>query len=318
MKASNRLEDVFNLVNHSLQDFVKLVIKENWQEDIYLKAQNEVINNRGYKDKYISVYNYMRDYGVSFYSIEHMDTTFISELVHGCRHIVPTKKETLKAIERLVEDRNIKGHFSGNEDEDEMYLIGLLTLVDLKKFVKIVDNYEITIDEQSRLSYRQRYVKLIDDLKDLLDEERIELVQVVKGIKKDVNKILTSDDPLSTWLDIYEIYHKRYYFLKEKNNIYEQFIVASSDAGIQSAHSHACTLFVYKKDVKEFEKRIRMLFDSYNYLTVGDVKGILRNINHYIMCGNIMTDKIYEIIQKVISKGFEIEKNENGLYYLKK
>ena len=316
MKASNRLEDVFKLVNQSSQDFVKLVIKGNWQNQIYLKAEDEVKNNGKYRDKYILVYNYMRDYGVLSYTVEHMDITFISELVHGCRNIIPTKKETLKAIERLVEDRNVKGHLSGNEDEDELYLIGLLTLVNLKKFIKIVDNHEIVIDEQLRLSFRQKYVKAIDDLKDILDEERIELVQISKGIKKDVEKILESENQLATWLDIYELYDKRYNRLEDKKIFFEQFVIACSDLGVQPAHKHACGIFAYKKDIIEFEKRIHMLFNSYDYLATHNIKSILAEINDFIMFGNVVTPIIEEVIQKAKLKGFKIERNDNGFFKL--
>lgn len=318
MKARNRLEDVFKLVNQSLQDFVKLIVKGNWQNQIYLKAESEVKNNGRFRDKYISVFNHMRDYGVTSYTVEHMDTTFISELVHGCRHIVPTKKETMKAIERLVEDRNVKGHLSGNEDEDELYLIGLLTLVNLKKFVKIVDNHETFIDEPLRLNFRQKYVKAVDNLKDILDEERIELVQVTKGIKKDVEKILTSENQLEVWLNIYELYDKRYNRLEGKKSIYEQFVISCSDAGVQPAHYQACVILAYKKDVKEFEKRIHMLFNSYDHLAIHYVKRIINEINDFIMFGNVVTDKIEEIISKIELNGFKIERNDNGFYKVKK
>lgn len=46
-----------------------------------------------------------------------------------------------------------------------------------KNFVKTVDKNEVRIDDEERLAYRSKYIPKIEELTDILDEERIELIQ---------------------------------------------------------------------------------------------------------------------------------------------
>lgn len=107
MDVRNRMADVIKLRCNVCQDFLKLIITDNWQQFIYEKAKKEIDNNGRYKDKYISAYEKMREIGIDNYSIDSMDVTFISEIVHGCKEIAPTNDRTRKSIEQLVEDRNL-------------------------------------------------------------------------------------------------------------------------------------------------------------------------------------------------------------------
>lgn len=312
MLVHNRLEDVLVLINKSLQDFVKLVIKENWQEYVYKKAEYAVKNNIQYSAKYISVYDYMRDYDIKSYSVEHMDATFINELVHGCKCIVPTEKETRIAIERVASDRNIKSHLSSNEEETELYLFGLLALMDLKIFIKTIDKFETSIDNQLRLEYRQNYVKKIDELKSILDDERIELVQFRKQIRKDIDKILNSERPIVTWENVHKQYFDNYF--RDQNQKYFDFIISCSDSGIEYAHKLACIYYSKKKMVKEFEIKLYELYNSFDDIKPWDVKGIMNIINGFIFDENELTEVIGNLVNILIENNHSISKNENGLF----
>lgn len=52
----------------------------------------------------------------------------------------------------------------------------MLSLYNLKNFVKVVDKFEIHIYYTVRLEYRNKYVPQIEELMAVLDEERITLI----------------------------------------------------------------------------------------------------------------------------------------------
>ena len=149
-----------------------MIIADNWQQFIYNKAKREVENNGRYRDKYISVYEKMREVGIDNYSIDDMDVTFISEVIHGCKKIAPTDDRTRKSIEQLTEDCNLTNHSGENENPEELYLRGLLALCNLRNFIRTVDKFETSIDDGVRINYRSTYAKLIEEVEDNLDEER--------------------------------------------------------------------------------------------------------------------------------------------------
>ena len=100
-----------------------MVIKDGWQQVLYEKAKQEFEVEEKYYSKYIAVYRKMREVGIDNFSIDEMDVTLISAIVHdrGLNSIAPTKKETRICLEQLTEDRNEKGHSGGNEDSEKIY-----------------------------------------------------------------------------------------------------------------------------------------------------------------------------------------------------
>lgn len=70
---------------------------------MYNKAKDEVTKNGKFKDKYIPIYEKMRDIGIDSFQVEDMDVSFISTLIHGCKSIVPTESQTRKSMEQLIE-----------------------------------------------------------------------------------------------------------------------------------------------------------------------------------------------------------------------
>lgn len=307
MDVRNRMADVIKLRCNVCQDFLKLIIDDNWQQFIYEKAEKEIDSNGRYKDKYISAYEKMREIGIDNYSIDNMDVTFISEIVHGCKEIAHTDDRTRKNIEQLVEDRNLINHSNENEEPEELYLQGLLALCNLKNFIKAVDKFEINIQDNVRIEYRRKYVKLIDDLKDILDEERILLIQKRKNILKDVQRILDCTDEkqrLSTWWKLERLYMDRYWKLENDRDRYMEFIISASDAGIREAHNGAVNyFFIIKKDYEEGERRLFMLYESYKSLPTYESKSIINTINGYLMKGNKLTHGMEKLIKLVIEQG---------------
>lgn len=318
MDVRNRMADVIKLRCNVCQDFLKLIITDNWQQFIYEKAKKEIDNNGRYKDKYISAYEKMREIGIDNYSIDSMDVTFISEIVHGCKEIAPTNDRTRKSIEQLVEDRNLMNHSNENEEPEELYLQSLLALCNLKNFIKVVDKFETNIEDNVRIEYRRKYMKLIDDLKDILDEERILLIQKRKNILKDVQRILDCTDEkqrLSTWWKLERLYMDRYWKLENDRDRYIEFIISASDAGIREAHNGAVNyFFIIKKDYEEGERRLFMLYESYKSLPTYESKSIINTINGYLMKGNKLTHGMEKLIKLVIEQGYSVEKNDEGYF----
>lgn len=319
MDVRNRMADVVKLRCNACQDYLKLVIKDGWQKIIYNKAKDEITTNGRYKDKYISAYEKMRDIGTENYSIEDMDVTFISEVIHGCKSIVPTTDKTRKAIERLTEDRNLTNHSNENEEDEELYLRGLLALCNLRNFVRTVDRFETEIEDERRQIYRSTYIIKIEELKEKLDEERILLIQRNKDVERDINRILESDDRLKTWSDLRKLYMNRYWKLEKDPERYNEFIVKASDAGITEAHGNAADyFFIIRKDYVEGERRLFMLFDSSNTLSPYESKHIVDTLNYYLSQGNTITEGMAKLINGIIEQGYPVLKNDDGLYMWEK
>lgn len=322
MDVRNRMADVVKLRCNACQDFLKMILKEGWQQKLYDKAQYEVTNNTRFKDKYIAVYEQMRnrENGIANYSVDDMDVTIIAELVKArFKGIESVNKATCDALIELKDNRNLTNHSNENEEAEELYLRGLLALCNLRDFVRTVDKKEIDIDDAKRLAYRHKYIPKIEELKDTLDEERIELVQKEKNIRKDIQRVVDSDDPLKTWVEVSKLYMDRYYKVERNHEGVNEFMVRASDAGVVFAHTDAAVYFVLiAKDYPEAERRLRMLLNQCDDLTPGDAHSILSVINAYIEQGNIITEGMQEIINKLCERGFNVEKTEDGLYSLAK
>lgn len=61
MNARNRKSEVTQLIGKTCQDFLKMIIKPSWQEELYIKAAYEVNNNTPHKVFYAEVYEKMRN-----------------------------------------------------------------------------------------------------------------------------------------------------------------------------------------------------------------------------------------------------------------
>ena len=51
MDIRNRVADVIKLNCHACQDFLKMIITEDWQYNFYNRTKKEIENNGKYKEK---------------------------------------------------------------------------------------------------------------------------------------------------------------------------------------------------------------------------------------------------------------------------
>lgn len=312
MDIRNRTNDVVALRCHVCQDFLKLVLVPDWKSKLYQKAKYAVENN-SHRDNYIEAYNKMRDMSLDAYSVDCMDVSFISVIVQFCGNIAPTQKSTREALRKLAEDRNTTNHANENEPTEELYLRGLLSVVDIISFIRTVDLSESTIPDNDRLAFRTKWMSKAEELKTLLDEERIELVQIQKEIDRDIKVVKDAKDSLRAWCDVHEKYIKHY----RNTDRYNKFMIAASDEGITFAHSGAALSFLQKRNYDEFFSRLQRFYTSNTPLSKGDVFSVLEDLNLYLDLGNEENEQFKSIIDHLKDIGFDIYQNQGGYYKIR-
>lgn len=315
MDIRNRMADISKLRCNICQDFLRMIARPNWQQRLYDKAKYAIESGAGFKDKYIPAYEKMRDIGVEQYSVDDMDVTLIAEVLYGLRDVFPATDKVRYLIAGIKTDRNVKGHSDENEDPEELYLQGLLDLVNLRKLVVDIDKFETSIADDLRLAFRRKYIPRIDTLKTTLDDERIDSLQAAKQIDRDIDRVLKSADPVATWLQVRELYMNRDWKLEKNPQGFNNFIVKASDAGIPQAHAGAMDYFLLiEKDYAEAERRMVMLLDSQDSLPTYEMKTVLDVINMYLIQGNQITEEMVSIIEKIKNQGYDIIPSQDGTF----
>lgn len=315
MDIRNRMADVVALRTHALQDFLRMVLKDNWKECVYSKIKAEL--NGPYHANYIAAYEKIRDIGIDNYSVDDMDVSFIMVVIKYCGATEPIKTKINHALLKLNDDRKEISHSNENEDAEELYLMALLDLINLRSFVNAVDMDETNIDDAARLSYRQKYVREIEDLKCLIDEERIELVQKRKSIDRDIERILASKNRIAEWERIHELYLHRA-TLEKKWDDYTHFMLAASDAGISEAHLNAADCLIIRGEHQEAEKRITVLSNRFIDIPKDIAKQIVMRINNILQEAGCISDDLKLLIQRLQNQGYPIIENEKGFYIWQK
>jgi len=313
MNVRNRMPDVVKLRCSACQDFLEMVINPGWKEKLYSIAKDAVENNC-YADNYIAAYEKMRDLGVQNYQVSDMDVSFIAQVIRFCGSVVSVKGATKDAVIKLKDDRNLTNHSNENEEDEELYLRGLLALCDLRSFIRTVDKVEVSIPDEERLNFRNKYIPQIDELQDLLDEERIQLVQEKKERKKDIHRILNSDNADKEWVNVIEIYMKKHVSMNKDMDSSLRFIMEAAEAGVIQAYSQAANRYFELGEYNAAEHYLRLLYLS------DDRKN--HDVNSMMLLADIYFKKLctrecdgHEIIQKLISEGNNIVISEDGRQY---
>ena len=307
MDIKHRQQDVKELVCKACQGFIRLLLPDNWQQTLFKELESLIRDKHA--DNYIGAYEKMCDKGIENYHVEDMDTAFISNLIRFSS-VINTTASTKKAIAEVASDRNLYGHTSENEEAEELYLRALLSLVILRKFICTIQVKEMHIDENVRLAYRQKYIQLIQGLMDVLDSERIELIQRDKDIDKDIQKVLNSETPEITWCKLEEKYSQIYWKLEKDPDRYFDFVIRASDAGIQSAHSLAAGAYICREQYDLATQKIILLYNSYDKLPPYLVDSTVRDINTIIYHTKKCPQAFEKIIEDLVTKGAKIEKGQ--------
>lgn len=316
MHIRNRIADIKKLRCNACQDYLKLIIVDGWRSLLYEKTQIAVKYS---PSKYKPAYKIMRAKGIENYEIEDMDVTFISEIIHKCPDICPSKIQSRKVIEQLTEDRNVNGHSDENEECEELYRYAFLSLSNLQRFIDTVDEWEIDIPDEIRLEYSQRYSAKIVEMQKLIDEERISHVQSVKDIDGDIQKILTNEDSHATWCNVIKIYMDKSFKIDHNVEKFQEFILRASDAGIIYAHGQAADYYLNTdNNCDEAERRIRLLMENKEKFSQGDAQSIISAISTYMIRGNVLTEGLEEVVVTLIDRGYPIEKDSTNVYVMRR
>ena len=196
--------EIKELIQNALQVFLNLVVKDKWQERLYEKAKNAVINNKR-RAKYKKVYNILDSMDdKSQFTTKDMDTSLIVEVTyyddlgnkvkkHKKDKFVEIAPNTQIAIYNLSKSRNDISHITGNESLQELYVNGLVALHNLNDFLETVDCYELSIDKDERNAFKKECQEQIRKLSKLLEEAHTKIIQN-DNIQESINRKLDSNN----------------------------------------------------------------------------------------------------------------------------
>lgn len=312
MKILNRLPDVKKLESNILQDYLKLVIKPQWAEELYEIAKRKV--NGQYKASYQPIYKRMRDKGVENYTVEDMDISCICQIVlYEPSLLAGTIDNQIKNSVRGImidirDDRNDYGHLSDNEADEELYDLGRRILRDLKTFVELVDDKSTFLDEEELIKFRKKSKEKINNLQKTLDEERIELIQRHREIDMNVESIIEDADPRRRWSELHSFYMEKWRVNKAAEDAFD-FFTKSSEKGIPYAHPMAANVYCMKKEYKKMEQCLMLLVISPEALR-GNFVSAIKTINTCLAEGYHKTAEIDKIIDTMRRRGMTISEKD--------
>lgn len=320
MEIRNRMPDIIKLRTNACQDLLKMVLLPGWQQSLYDIAENAVNSGNNYqKGKYLHAYNKMRnrENGIECYSVDDMDITLIWSIITDWNSknntgtvFAPLHYDSIQALKALRNDRNITKHSNENEEADELYLRGLISLVNLRRFVYTVDEFETDVPDDQRLAYRQKYITKIKELMSTLDNERIKLVYKNREYDRLIEHIKNSKHPWKVWDEIIENFDRcaeTGLFESDDPKLGKGFYLRASDAGIVYAHYHAAVEFIFAKS-KPIEpiRRFRMILDACKKLPDYFALSIVSGINLMLDNNYEPTDDMRQIIEDVKKQGYTI------------
>lgn len=304
-------EEVYKFQCRVLQSFIKLIIKDGWQEGLYKKSKNEVENRGKFQQTYKPIYSRMNDIGRENYTVEMMDVTACNEVVLHLKDYIPQiDSGTKKAIECIHRDRNDNyGHDNSNESNIEMCRNSLVALKNIEQMIKCVRDYETGIDETKRNAFWDEYSPKIKKLKTQVEEEYAKRVEMQKYIQSLAN-CKDYRESAKIWIRIFE----RFFPRGEQADFdgYYGFAKEASNAGVRKAHFEAFVGSLGKNQYEECEKYLKRIYDSSIALEESEAKTIVESINHRIGKGESIPNVLKESITKMIAQGFPIEIPEKG------
>lgn len=323
METKEICDEIKDLIQIALQDFLDLIVKDKWQDKLYLKAKNAVNNNirrTKYKNVYITL-DKMDD--KSKFKTKDMDTTLIVEVTYyddlgnkdqknKTDRFVKITPKTQIAIYNLSQARNSLSHKSGNESSKKLYKNGLVALQHLSDFIEIVDCYELSIDELKRNTFKKKFEKPIEKLNDLLEVAHTQ-IKLTEKIQNDIQHISESSNPDQAWLTISDPYYRNWKPPMGEEE-YITFITEAAKAGIVQAYPSAADYYFTVKDYDMAEKYLSYLYQNR--------KNKRYNKDSMLLLANIYLNKLSEhtgedkaIVEMLLADGYIIKKSDDGKSY---
>lgn len=315
MDAVNRIGEIKKLRTNACQDFLSLIIQNGWQNQLYKIAESAVKNNVN-KLSYSGIYNQMRNYGITNYSVYDMDITAINTIITYNNHlIIPISNKTKDEFNIIKEDKNITSHASDNEEPEKLFYEELRFIRHLRNFIIAVDDNEsLSITDSDRLQFRKKYIKLIDDKESALEQDLFILTQPKQKRKNDIEYILNSENPSQAWLDMQDEYYRKVQQGRIEYTEVFEFIKEAAESGIEFAYEQAAAIFYSDQEYEKAEKYLLIFYRDRNS-RCRTTTNMMKLANIYI---NIMKSKAqegYDIINELIDSGCNIVKTADGKRY---
>ena len=192
----------------------------------------------------------------------------------------------------------------------------LLSLLRLREFVNSVFFNMKQIPDEERRRYRGKYIPKIEELKCVLDEERMDLIVLDKEYSKDLSFALKGDKPDHMWYQVFKRYEDEYRMRKKEEpeqslKKYKGFFIKSSEMGFKSAHPFAAYFLMDDGKVEDAENCIFRLFESNGDLEKNDIESILNLLNMYLRKHDSPTEKMKEIVRLIEDRGFKVTEDKN-------
>ncbi len=325
MELKDIRSGIKDLIEDALQDFMALVVEDKWQEKLYAMAKSAVTNNdrrAKFKDVYI-VLDKIDD--KTKFTTKHMDTSLIVEVTYyddlGNKNkrnkkdkFVEINPKTQIAIYNLSQARNDLSHKTRHESPQKLYENGLVALRFLNDFIETVDCFELSIDEHKRNTFKKKYEKPTEKLRELLEDTHTKIKQDEK-IKKDIQHILDSSDRDQAWSKISGPYYSNWNPPMGEEE-FNTFITEAAKTGIVQAYSSAADYYYFKaKDYDMAEMYLSYLYQNR--------KNKQYNKDSMLQLANIYLNKLSEhagddkaIVEMLIADGHNIEKTDDGKKYV--
>ena len=319
MSIRNEIDAIVELKSHICQDFLQMILCDNWQERLYNKAKSMIETSDSQKKNYVSAYNLMCEKGYTNYTVKDMDVSFIVVIVQFCSKcsiVHSIQRSTLSSLIALRDDRNIKCHSSDNEPIEVLFDNCHVSLRLLKTFIERVNENETFINDTTRLSYIKKYYDKIESLQKHIDKKYLSLVQWQIDVESDIQSIKSSDNQLATWTTINRKYLDLYHTIDQYKEKYYPFVIAASNAGIIYAHLLTANYYIsINSNPSEAEYRMLQFYKAYKDLPQYEAKELVDCIHVYQLNNNSITPQIEQILEGIRSQGYSIGLTEDGIYY---
>ncbi len=310
MDIRNLIWKIKTLRSHACQDFLSLILIDNWQEEFYNTIDDYKKTSKLYADKYNAPYTTMRTIGVSQYSTKDMDVTLINTfLIYFKKLYNPIKQETIDAFDRIKDDRNITSHLNDNEDQEDLCIQAQLFLRDLEVFVRAVDTESKIIEDAKRQKYLQTYLQEISKMKKQVENCRTEKLE----IEKDIKLILKSQDKSKTFFSIFDKYLQESRVLGSDEK-YMAFLTEAADANVIYAADLLAMHYYDKNDYDKAEQYLSYLYANRKSYKVNPISMMLlaeiylNNLSSKPGDGKAM-------LKTLSDEGLNIIESDNGLRY---
>lgn len=193
MEMFYTLAEIDKLMCKACQEYLSLVLKDNWQEKLYSICK-DAIDNNDHPDKYGPVLDKLDEMDdILHFDTSDMDIPLIVSVVFYRDDFISSYYKTRIALFVLSEDRNEISHSSKNETSYELYTRGLVFLRNIKRFVCYVAKYENSISKKDRDNYKNRYMRSIKKWNNELKEEHNRLLA-----EKYAETLTNNNKPINT------------------------------------------------------------------------------------------------------------------------